>query len=84
MFYNRSQWTRLILCLILLILGFLLMSGPNTQAQDQFSEDLFSFRRITLAPFLILSAYGGLIYVIMKKQKTACPDKKQVHTTMKN
>lgn len=84
MLFDRKKYIGLILCLILLILGFLLMSGPNTEAQDQFNEDLFSFRRITLAPFLILAAYGGMIYVIMKKQKTECPDKKQVHTPMKN
>lgn len=74
MTFTRRQYAELILCLILLILGFLLMSGPNMEAQDQFKEDVFSFRRITLAPCLILAAYGGLIYVIMKKQKTACPD----------
>ncbi len=74
MIFTRKKYRWFILCLVLLILGFLLMSGPNMEAQDQFNEDVFSFRRITLAPCLILAAYGGLIYVIMKKQKTACPD----------
>jgi hypothetical protein len=50
------------------------MNGPNNKDPEQFDESMFSFRRITLAPLLILSAYGGLIYVIMKKQKTTCPD----------
>lgn len=68
MFFTQKRYRKLIVCLILLILGFLLMSGPNNQDPEHFDERIFSFRRITLAPLLILSAYGGLIYVIMKKQ----------------
>ena len=31
-------------------------------------EELFSFRRITLAPFLVMSGYGFVLFGIMKKQ----------------
>lgn len=75
MFFNREKYIRLILYLILLILGFVLMSGPQNDGSGQFDERIFSFRRITLAPLLILSAYGGMIEVIMKKKKT-CSGKK--------
>jgi uncharacterized BrkB/YihY/UPF0761 family membrane protein len=74
MLFSRKKYFGLMLCLILLFLGFLLMSGPNNKVSEQFDENIFSFRRITLAPLLILVAYGGIIYVIMKKQKTTCPD----------
>jgi len=70
MIFHRKKYLGLMVCLILLILGFLLMNGPNNTDSEQFDENMFSFRRITLAPLLILSAYGGLTYVIMKKQKT--------------
>ncbi|MGV8096838.1 MAG: DUF3098 domain-containing protein [Mangrovibacterium sp.] len=76
MLFSRKKYFGLMLCLVLLTLGFLLMSGPKNELPEQFNEDIFSFRRITLAPFLILAAYGELIYVMMKKQKTTCPDKK--------
>ncbi len=74
--FTRRQYSGLILCLILLILGFLLLSGPENGSQEQFNEEVFSFRRITLAPILILAAYSGMIGVIMKKQKKTCPEKK--------
>lgn len=74
MLFCRKKYIGLILCLILLFLGFLLMSGPHNNDPEQFDESMFSFRRMTLAPLLILAAYSGIIYVIMKKQKTTCPD----------
>jgi len=55
-------------CLVVL-LGFILMSGGGSQDPNVFNEEeLFSFRRITLAPFLVMSGYGFVLFGIMKKQ----------------
>jgi hypothetical protein len=48
-------------------LGFVLMSGPKPAGNDVFNNDIFSFRRITLAPLLILGSYVGLIWLILKR-----------------
>ena len=52
---------------IIVLLGFVLMSGGGSQDPNVFNEEeLFSFRRITLAPFMVLLGYGIVLYGIMK------------------
>lgn len=54
----------------IIILGFLLMMGGGSDDPNVFNEDeLFSFRRITLAPIVILAGFIFEIYAIMKKPK---------------
>ncbi len=76
MLFNREKYIGLVIALILLVLGFLLMSGPGNNQADQFDPRVFSFRRITLAPIILLLTYGGLIYLVMKKPKDKCSDEK--------
>jgi hypothetical protein len=45
------------------------MAGGGSDDPNVFSEDIFSFRRITLAPILLLLGFGFEIYAIMKKPK---------------
>lgn len=55
---------------ITVIIGFLLMAGGSSDSPDVFNEAIFSFRRITLAPVVVLSGYVLGFYAIMKKPKT--------------
>jgi predicted ABC-type sugar transport system permease subunit len=56
-------------CLIILI-GFLLMTGGKSPDPNVFNEkEIFSFRRITLAPIVVLAGYIFIIFAIMKKPK---------------
>lgn len=52
-----------------IILGFILMAGGGSDDPNVFSEDIFSFRRITLAPIVLLLGFAFEIYAIMKKPK---------------
>ena len=45
------------------------MIGGGSDDPKVFNYDLFSFRRITLSPILILSGYVIEIFAIMKKPK---------------
>ncbi len=55
----------------IIVLGFILMMGGVSNEPDVFKADeLFSFRRITLAPIVILAGFVFEIYAIMKKPKT--------------
>jgi hypothetical protein len=45
------------------------MIGGGSKDPNQFNPDIFSFRRITLAPILILAGYVIEIFAIMKKPK---------------
>lgn len=55
----------------LMVLGYLLMMGGGSKNPEVFDADaLFSFRRITLSPILIVGGFFFEIYAIMKKPKT--------------
>lgn len=54
-----------------IVIGFLLMIGGGSDDPNVFNEaELFSFRRITLAPIVILAGFAFEIWAIMRKPKT--------------
>jgi hypothetical protein len=54
---------------VIIVIGFLLMIGGKSTNPDKFSNDIFSFRRITLAPIVVLAGFVFEIWAIMKKPK---------------
>jgi hypothetical protein len=54
---------------VIIIIGFLLMLGGKSDNPAKFSENIFSFRRITLAPIVVLAGFIFEIWAIMKKPK---------------
>lgn len=76
MLFDRSKYTLLIAGLLVTALGFILMIGGGSDDPAVFSEDIFSFRRMTLAPILVLAGYGIQIYAILKKTRNT-PEQKQ-------
>jgi len=54
---------------VIIVIGFLLMIGGKSDSPDKFSEDIFSFRRITLAPIVVLAGFIFEIWAIMKRPK---------------
>jgi hypothetical protein len=65
--FQRQNYLFLMIGLVVVILGFILMSGGGSEDPNEFSDAIFSFRRITLAPIVVLSGYGLVMYAIMKK-----------------
>jgi hypothetical protein len=53
----------------IIVVGFLLMLGGKSENPEVFSDDIFSFRRITLAPIVVLAGFIFEIWAIMKKPK---------------
>ena len=47
-------------------LGFILMSGGGSDDPKVFNEAIFNFRRIRLAPTVVLIGFGVTIYSILK------------------
>ena len=52
---------------VIIIIGFILMAGGSTATPEQFNEDIFSFRRITLAPIVVIAGFAFEIYAIIKR-----------------
>lgn len=67
MAFQKNKYIGLLLIVSLLTLGFILMSGGGSEDPNIFNEEIFSFRRITLAPIIIMSSYIALIWLILKK-----------------
>jgi len=67
---SKQNYYLLAIGFVIIIIGFLLMIGGGTEDPNIFNEEeLFSFRRITLAPIVILAGFVFEIYAIMKKPK---------------
>ncbi|MBR2115472.1 MAG: DUF3098 domain-containing protein [Alistipes sp.] len=52
---------------LIIILGFVLMSGGTPATVESFDYDIFSFRRITLAPIVVVAGFAFEIYAILKR-----------------
>lgn len=66
--FDRSNYTWMIGGVALILIGFLLMSGGKSPDPHKFLYDeIYSFRRITLAPIVILLGFALEVYAIMKK-----------------
>ena len=66
--FDKSNYMWMIGGVALILLGFVLMAGGKSPDPHQFNYDeVYSFRRITLAPLMILAGFAVEIYAIMKK-----------------
>lgn len=64
---GRQNYKLMAIGFAIIVVGFILMAGGNSNDPKVFSGDIFSFRRITLAPLVVLAGFVFEIYAIMKK-----------------
>lgn len=67
--FDDINYKILLIGIGVIVLGFILMSGGGSKNPNVFNEDIFSFRRIRLAPTTVLIGFGITIYSIFKKSK---------------
>ena len=68
--FTRDNYKWLIAGVVVLALGFILMSGGGTDDPAKFAGDtLFSPMRMTVAPLLLLGGFILVLYAIIKKTK---------------
>ena len=66
--FSKENYIWLGIGIVLLIVGYILMSGGGSENPNEFHADqLFSVRRITIAPITVLAGYGTILYAILKK-----------------
>lgn len=68
--FGATNYKILIIGLVVIALGFILMSGGSNENPNIFNEEVFNFRRIRLAPTVVLIGFGITIYSILKKSKS--------------
>jgi len=66
---TRINYMMLIAGFVVIIIGFALMAGGKSSDPNVFSEEIFSFRRITLAPIVVLAGFIFEIFAIMYRPK---------------
>lgn len=64
---GRENYRLLAIGFVIIVIGFLLMLGGKSDDPSEFSDKIFSFRRITLAPVIVLAGFIFEIWAIMKK-----------------
>jgi len=67
--FSKNNYKWVLIGLGLIALGFILMIGGGTNDPNEFSYELFSFRRLTLAPILVLAGFAVQFYAILKRKK---------------
>ena len=66
--FDKTNLILIAIGMVLVIVGFLLMTGPSTTV-DHFESDIFSVRRIKIAPMVCLMGFVFMIYAVIKKPK---------------
>lgn len=67
--FGKENYMWMLIGIACVFLGFILMSGGGSKDPNVFNPDIFSFRRITLAPIIVLIGFLIEIYAILKKTK---------------
>ncbi len=63
--FDKKRYIILILSLIIIGIGFILMSGGNSDSPDIFNNEIFNFRRIKLAPLVIIFGFTISMFAIL-------------------
>ena len=67
--FDKTNFILLAVGMAVIILGFLLMSGPGS-TEGYFEPDIFSVRRVKVAPVVCLAGFVFMIYGILRKSKS--------------
>ena len=67
--FDKVNFILLAIGMAIVIIGFLLMTGP-TSSETSFEPDIFSVRRIKVAPVVCLFCFLSMIYAVLRKPKT--------------
>ncbi|MBO5824698.1 MAG: DUF3098 domain-containing protein [Prevotella sp.] len=66
--FKRINFILLAISMAIVVIGFLLMSGPGS-TETEFNPEIFSDRRIKLAPVVCLVGFLMMIVAVMYKPK---------------
>jgi len=67
--FGKINYKFLMFSILLITLGFILMSGGGSDDPNVFNPEIFNLRRIRLAPTVILIGFAMSIYAILTKPK---------------
>ena len=65
--FTVKNYVMMLAGVMVIVLGFILMSGGEPATPENFDYSIFSFRRITLAPIVVVAGFAFEIYAILKR-----------------
>lgn len=66
--FGKNNLILIAIGVVVVIIGFLLMTGPSTTV-DHFESDIFSVRRVRIAPVVCLIGFVLMVYAVITKPK---------------
>lgn len=66
--FDKTNFLLLAIGMVVILIGFLLMTGPGS-TETAFEPDIFSVRRIKVAPVICFLGFVFMMYGILRKPK---------------
>ena len=63
--FEKKNYVVMGIGLAIIALGFILMAGGGSDDPNVFNEEIYNFRRIRLAPALVLIGFAVEVYAIL-------------------
>ena len=67
--FGKRNYKFMLIGLFFIAFGFILMSGVGSDDPNIFNEEIYSFRRIRLAPILVITGFIIEVYAILTKSE---------------
>ena len=67
--FSKRNYLIMAIGIAVIALGFILMAGGGSDDPNVFNEDIYNFRRIRLAPTLVLIGFAIEVYAVLYKEK---------------
>ncbi|MDB2675572.1 DUF3098 domain-containing protein [Flavobacteriales bacterium] len=67
--FGKRNYQLMILGVLLIICGYILMSGGGSEDPEVFSDAIFNFRRLTLSTIFLVTGFIVEVFAILHKAK---------------
>lgn len=67
--FEKRNYLIMSIGIVIILIGFILMAGGGSDDPAVFNEEIYNFRRIRLAPTVVLIGLAVEIYAIMASPK---------------
>lgn len=77
-FFTKKNYLVILAGILVFVIGYFVMSGGNPEDPSDYSDEIFNFRRLTLAPFIVISGYVIVLFGIIKNFKTESTETEEI------
>lgn len=67
--FEKRNYRFMLLGIVFIAVGFILMAGGGSEDPSVFNPEIYNWRRIRLAPALVLIGFGIEVYAILLNPK---------------